>query len=70
MSVNLECSGDFQVSDEENRELVIPVKTKKALQGLFNRAAFDGERIIMTAGDAVFGIVPVEDVVLLNSEGF
>ena len=36
---------------------------------LFNRAAFDGERIIMTAGEAVFGIVPIEDIMLLNSEG-
>lgn len=60
---------DLKISDGETQERSIPVNTKKALQHLFNRAAFDGERIIMTADEAVFGIVPIEDVLLLNSEG-
>ena len=65
----LEYQGDLQASDEKHPEEAIPIKTEKAMRCLFNRAAFDGERIIMTAGEAVFGIVPIEDIMLLNSEG-
>ena len=68
MSKDLEYPGELKVLDEENQDRVIPVNTKEEIHDLFNRAAFDGERIIMTSGEAAFGIVPIEDVLLLDAE--
>lgn len=68
MSADLEYPTKWNASGEESHGRISPVDTKEEIQDLFNRAAFDGERIIMTSGEAGFGIVPIEDVLLLDAQ--
>lgn len=68
MSENLYVPEEWKASIEEDHGSAFPADTQEAVKDLFNRAAFDGERIIMTSGDASFAIVPIEDVLLLDAE--
>ena len=69
MSGNLNGPDSWNASIEESQERTISVDTNVEIKDLFNRAAFSGERIIMSSDDASFAIVPIEDVLLLGAQG-
>ena len=66
---DVEYSERWNASGEEDQKLVVPVDAKGGIQDLFTRAAFNGERIIMSSGGAHFAIVPIEDVLILDAQG-
>lgn len=53
------------LSIEKGQKSAISVNTKEEIEDLFSRSAFEGERIIVTSEEESFGIVPIEDLLLL-----
>jgi len=66
VSIELESPTEWDISNEKKQRKTLSAVGKEDIQNLLNRAAFDGERIVFNFEGAMVGIVPLEDLMLLE----